>query len=78
MCIRDRVISSRVVSRSATFVFLIGDRYFGTVMVYAPEPYAAKYKFTSALPVQLLKSMAPAMLPLLEGDGCMPTDASSG
>jgi membrane peptidoglycan carboxypeptidase len=73
-----QVISSRVVSRSATFVFLIGDRYFGTVMVYAPEPYAAKYKFTSALPVQLLKSMAPAMLPLLEGDGCMPTDASSG
>jgi hypothetical protein len=30
------------------------------------EPYAAHYEFTSALSVQLLKSMAPALQPLLE------------
>jgi len=30
------------------------------------EPYAARYEFTSALSVQLLKSMAPALQPLLE------------
>jgi len=53
-----------------TDVFLIGDRCFGTVMVYAHEPYAANYKFTSALPVQLLKSLLPTVMPLLEQGRC--------
>ena len=66
-----RLIASRIVDRSATLVFLIGDRYFGTIMAYAHEPYAANYKFTSAMPVQLLKALAPTLLPLLEsGGGC--------
>ncbi len=65
-----RLVSSRVVNRSATFVFLIGDRYFGTAMVYAHEPFAARYKFTSALPVQLLKSLMPVLMPLLEQGRC--------
>ena len=65
-----RLISSRVVDRSATLVFLIGDRYFGTMMAYVHEPYAANYKFTSALPAQLLKALSPALLPLLDGGSC--------
>ena len=65
-----RLISSRVVSRSASFVFLIGDRYFGTMMAYVQEPHAAKYRFTSALPTQLLKSLAPTLLPLVEHGAC--------
>ena len=65
-----QLISSRVISRSATFVFLIGERYFGTVMVYVPEPDAAKYKFTSALPAQMLKSLTPVLLRLLEHGTC--------
>jgi membrane peptidoglycan carboxypeptidase len=73
-----QLVSSRVVSRSATFVFLVGDRYFGTMMVYVPEPDAAKYTFTSALPVQLLKSMTPVMQPLLERGACSVADASGG
>ncbi len=40
------------------------------MMAYAHEPYAANYKFTSALPVQLLKALTPVLLPLIEGDGC--------
>jgi len=64
-----QLISSRVVNRTATFAFLIGDRHFGTVMVYVHGPEAAKYKFTSALPAQLLKAMAPALIPLL-AQGC--------
>lgn len=63
-------LSSRVVNRSATLVFLIGDRYFGTMMAYVHEPYAADYKFTSALPAQLLKVLTPALLPLVDGGGC--------
>ena len=65
-----RLVASRVVDRSATFVFMIGDRYFGTVMVYAHEPFAARYRFTSALPVQLLKSLLPVILPMLEQGAC--------
>ena len=60
----------RKISRSATFVFMIGDRYFGTIMAYVNEPYAARYRFTSALPTQLLKSLGPQLLPVLEGSGC--------
>lgn len=65
-----RLISSRVVNRTATFAFQIDDRYFGTMMAYVHEPYAANYKFTSALPVQLLKTLTPTLLPLLEHSAC--------
>lgn len=60
------LISSRVVNRTATIVFYIGDRYFGTMMAYVHEPYAAKYKFTSAMPAQLVKALSPTLLPLLD------------
>ncbi|HEX7642844.1 MAG TPA: transglycosylase domain-containing protein [Burkholderiaceae bacterium] len=64
-----KLIESRAVNRSATFVFLIGDRYFGTITAYVHEPYAANYTFTSALTVQLLKSLIPALQPLVaEGE----------
>lgn len=65
-----RVIDERVVSRSATFVFTLGDRYFGTLMVYVPGPAARRHRFTSALPVQLLKSLAPPLLASLQDDAC--------
>lgn len=65
-----RLLGARVISRSATFVFMIGDRWFGTVMAYVKEPHAADFKFTSALPAQLLKSLAPALQPLLHDNGC--------
>ena len=70
-----RLIESRKVNRTATFVFVIGDRFFGTLTAYVHEPYAARYDFTSALSVQLLKSLAPALQPLL-GDGDSVTLAS--
>ncbi|MES2207551.1 MAG: transglycosylase domain-containing protein [Pseudomonadota bacterium] len=53
--------SERVVSRSGAFVFYIGDRYFGTSVAYVAGPKAADYKFTSALPVQILKVLAPTL-----------------
>ena len=63
-----RVIESRKVNRTATFVFAIGDRFFGSLTAYVHEPYAARYNFTSALAVQLLKSLAPALEPVLTTD----------
>lgn len=65
-----QLISSRVVNRSATLVFLIGKRYFGTMMAYVHEPHAANFKFTSAMPAQLLKVLMPVLLPLVDGGGC--------
>lgn len=63
-------VTSRVVSRSATLMFLLGQRYYGTVMVFVNEPYAADYRFTSALPSQLLKAMAPSLVSLLGSEAC--------
>lgn len=63
-------VSSRVVSRSATLMFLLGERYYGTLMVFVNEPYAADYHFTSALPSQLLKAMAPSLESLLDDKAC--------
>lgn len=56
------LLSSRVVSRSGTFVFYIGDRHFGTLTAYVKGPEAAQYKFTSALPSQIIKVLAPTLL----------------
>ena len=60
-----RLIKSRVVNRSATFVFNIDERFFGTIIAYVPGAQAAGYDFTSGLPVQLLKVLAPTLMPLV-------------
>jgi membrane peptidoglycan carboxypeptidase len=56
-----RMSASRVVSRSGTFVFFLGSRHFGTVTAYVSGSRAADYAFTSALPTQVLKSLAPVL-----------------
>lgn len=53
------VIRTRVVNRTATFVFFIGERFFGTVTAFVPGAAAEAYTFTSSLPAQLLKHLAP-------------------
>ncbi|MGP0070637.1 MAG: transglycosylase domain-containing protein [Bryobacteraceae bacterium] len=60
-----RVIGDKVVSRTATFVFMIGDRFYGTVVAYVPGPKAANYKFTSALAVQIFKDLTPQLRALI-------------
>ncbi|MFN0150076.1 MAG: transglycosylase domain-containing protein [bacterium] len=63
---QGQLISSRAVSRVATFVFTIGDRFFGAITAYVPGQEADRYKFTSTLPVEVLKRLAPALEPLIE------------
>jgi membrane peptidoglycan carboxypeptidase len=58
------LIESRVVDRTATFVFFLGDRFFGTITAYVPGRKAASFHFTSALAVQLLKTLSPQIQPL--------------
>lgn len=70
-----RLMSSRAVDRTASFVFLLGEHHFGTVMVHAHEPDAAQFRFTSALAAQVLKSLSPALLPLVEPGACTAASA---
>ncbi len=55
------LIGSRAVNRTATFAFYIGDRYFGVVTACVLGSEAGNYSFTSALPVEILKNLAPAI-----------------
>ena len=60
------MVANRAVNRTATFVFIIGDRLFGTVTAFVPGKNAASYSFSSALAVQILRDLAPTLRPLLE------------
>lgn len=64
-----QVTSSRVVNRTATFAFYIGDRFFGVISAHVPGPDAAKFDFTSALAAELLKVLAPSLVPMIEQAG---------
>jgi membrane peptidoglycan carboxypeptidase len=55
------VLESKVMNRVATFAFFIGSRHYGVITAFVPGEDAAQYKFTSALPVQILKVMAPTL-----------------
>ncbi|MCF7202598.1 transglycosylase domain-containing protein [Pseudomonas oligotrophica] len=70
-----RLISSLAMNRTATFVFYLGPDHFGTLTAYVPGRAADSFRFTSALPVQVLKGMAPILKPYLVADkrsGCTP------
>jgi membrane peptidoglycan carboxypeptidase len=68
------LIESRVVNRTATLVFFIGDRHFGVVTAYVPGEEAATFDFTSALPAQILRTVGAVLSPI---DGPAQEDASS-
>ncbi|WP_268797614.1 transglycosylase domain-containing protein [Pseudomonas huanghezhanensis] len=61
-----RILASRAINRTATFVFYIGDNHFGTLTAFVPGRAAEGFRFTSALPVQVLKGMAPILNPYLK------------
>ena len=55
-----------MINRAATFVFMIDDRFFGTITAFVPGPDAAHYQFTSSLPVRVLGVLLPELEPLLQ------------
>ncbi len=63
---KGQLIGSRSLNRTATFVFYIGERHFGTLTAFVTGAEADKFGFTSALPVQILKVLAPQLLPHLD------------
>ncbi len=72
-----RLIESRSVNRTSTFVFFIGDRYYGVVSAYVPGAQADQYRFTSALPTQILRELGPAIEALIAEDVEDPDDPSA-
>lgn len=63
-----RLVESRAVSRTATFVFTVGDRFYGVVTAHVTGPAAAGYGFTSSLPVQVFRVLAPSVVGPLLGE----------
>ena len=66
-----RLLSAEVASRSATLAFFLGDDHFGVLTAYVEGRQAGQYDFTSSLPSQVLRMLAPALEPLV--DGCDPS-----
>ena len=60
------VVTSRATNRTAAFVFYIGERYYGVVTAFVQGREAEDYHFTSALPVTVLKLLAPAIIDKLD------------
>ena len=46
-------------SRTAAFVFYLGDRYFGILTASVAGKEAGLYQFTSALPLTVLRLLSP-------------------
>jgi cell division protein FtsI/penicillin-binding protein 2 len=62
----DGTRTSVAMSRTSTFVFYAGDRFFGTVVAYVEGPEADNYRFTSSLTTSILQIIGPHLTPLLE------------
>lgn len=60
-----KMVASTAMNRTATFVFYLGDNYFGTLTAFVPGAKADDFSFTSALPLQVLKGMMPILTPHL-------------
>jgi membrane peptidoglycan carboxypeptidase len=61
-----QLIESRLVDRTATFVFFLGDNLYGTVTAFVPGSQAANYHFTSSLAVSLVRALAPELRALIK------------
>ncbi len=52
-------------NRTATFVFYIGDRFYGVATAYVEGAAAERFRFTSGLPVRVVKLLLPRITSLL-------------
>lgn len=64
-------IAGRALNRTATLVFYLGDNHFGTLTAFVVGDKAGQYRFTSALPAQVLKGMAPILEPYIQRAAAM-------
>jgi membrane peptidoglycan carboxypeptidase len=62
------LLSSRAVSRTASFVFYLDERWFGVITASVSGARAAEYNFTSSLPLAVVKLLAPTLSAALRED----------
>jgi membrane peptidoglycan carboxypeptidase len=62
-----RISEDRAIDRTATVVFFIGDRFYGTITAFVSGGAADRYSFTSALPLQILRMLGPTLEALITG-----------
>jgi hypothetical protein len=55
------LLASRAVSRTASFVFYLDERWYGVITASVSGPGAEEYNFTSALPLAVLRLLAPTL-----------------
>jgi hypothetical protein len=60
------LISSKVVNRTATFAFILGDRFFGNITAFVPGADAAGFSFTSSLPLAVHRMLSPILIGIVE------------
>jgi len=65
---RDGRVDYRAIDRTATVVFFIGDRFYGTITAFVSGAVADRYDFTSSLPLQILKMLDPTLEELIAGE----------
>jgi membrane peptidoglycan carboxypeptidase len=73
---QGNLISCKIMNRTAVFAFFIEDRFFGVLTAFVPAGQAVEYGFTSALPVAILKLLAPRLMPLV--GAASPTEHKEG
>lgn len=56
-----QLLESRVMNRTATLVFYLGDRHFGTFTAFVQGEQAGQFQFTSSLIAQILKNLLPRL-----------------
>lgn len=71
-----QLLESRVVNRTATFVFYLGDRHFGTFTALVPGEQAGQFHFTSSLIAQILKKLLPRLQPAVFPETLKPAPAA--
>ena len=64
-------VATTAMNRTATFVFYLGDSYFGTLTAFVPGAKADDFSFTSALPLQVMKGMMPILAPYVQSKHSM-------
>lgn len=60
---QGKKVATTAMNRTATFVFYLGDKYFGTLTAFVPGSKSDDFSFTSALPLQVMKGMMPILSP---------------
>jgi hypothetical protein len=68
---RGERVASFARNRTATIVFFVGS-YFGVVTAHVEGPQAGDFTFTSALPAQLLRHLAPMLESLVQREQSPP------